>query len=104
MKSYRTFLLSSTLLSLVLSLKSQKSLIDSVIHSGSLRHIVEVLAADSMEGRLTGSTGNQKAALYISDQFESAGIFPVAVWYVLLNTSISDFTDSNMPVTGKSSS
>ena len=78
MKNCRTFLLSSVLFCLVLSLKSQKSLIDSVIHSDSLRHIVEVLAADSMEGRLTGSAGNQKAALYITHQFEKAGIYPIA--------------------------
>ncbi len=60
------------------SVKGQQSLIDSIIHPDSIRQIVEVLASDSMEGRLSGSPGNQKAAQFIADQFEKAGIYPIA--------------------------
>lgn len=37
---------------------------------------VEVLAADNMEGRNTGSEGYRKAAEYVRSQFEKAGLKP----------------------------
>lgn len=37
---------------------------------------VEVLAADNMEGRDTGSTGHAKAAAYVVNQFQQNGITP----------------------------
>jgi hypothetical protein len=37
---------------------------------------VEVLAADDMEGRNTGSAGHKKAARYVSTEFERAGLAP----------------------------
>lgn len=52
----------------------QSSLIDSLFHPDSLRHIVEVLASDSMEGRFTGERGNNKAALFIANEFKNAGL------------------------------
>ena len=39
------------------------------------RHI-EVLAADDMEGRNTGSEGHRKAARYVAGEFERAGLKP----------------------------
>jgi len=42
-----------------------------------LRGRLEVLAADSMEGRETGRAGQKKAAAYISEQLESFGIAPL---------------------------
>ncbi len=37
---------------------------------------IEVLAADGMEGRNTGSAGYLKAARYVADEFERAGLKP----------------------------
>lgn len=41
-----------------------------------LKKHVYILAADSMEGRLTGSAGEQKAAEYIAGYFKEAGLVP----------------------------
>lgn len=40
-----------------------------------LRH-VEVLAADAMEGRGTGTAGYDRAASYVADNFRQAGVMP----------------------------
>ncbi len=37
---------------------------------------IQVLADDNMEGRNTGSEGHKRAALYVAEQFESAGLAP----------------------------
>jgi Zn-dependent M28 family amino/carboxypeptidase len=37
---------------------------------------VEYLASDSLEGRLTGTAGYQKAADYVADQFKADGLVP----------------------------
>lgn len=47
-------------------------------HPDSIRTIVEVLAADSLEGRLTGSEGCNKAAAFIASAFQKAGLLPLA--------------------------
>jgi Zn-dependent M28 family amino/carboxypeptidase len=39
-----------------------------------LANHIAILAADSMEGRATGSRGEQKSALYIVQQFNQAGL------------------------------
>ena len=39
-------------------------------------HHVEFLADDKLEGRNTGSEGHRKAAQYVADQFERAGLKP----------------------------
>lgn len=78
MKKNNALIILSALLFLAPPIKSQKPLLDSLCHPDSLRHIVEVLASDSMNGRFTGSPENLKAALFISDQFENAGIHPIA--------------------------
>ena len=47
-------------------------------HPDSLRTIVEFLASDSLEGRLTGSSGCLKAAAFIAIEFQKAGLKPIA--------------------------
>ncbi len=37
---------------------------------------IEVLADDKMEGRNTGSEGHKRAALYVAEQFDNAGLAP----------------------------
>jgi len=59
-------------------IRSQASLTDSLFHPDSLRHIVEVLASDSLNGRFTGTVENFKAALFIADEFRKAGLSHVA--------------------------
>ena len=59
-------------------LKGQSSLVDSLFHPDSLRHIVEVLASDSLNGRFTGTSENFKAALFIAEEFRKAGLSHVS--------------------------
>jgi Zn-dependent M28 family amino/carboxypeptidase len=40
---------------------------------------IQVLAADNMEGRLTGSEGYLRAAKYVVSQFDAAGLLPAGV-------------------------
>ncbi len=54
--------------------KGQAPLTDSLFHPDSLRHIVEVLASDSLQGRFTGTAENYKAALFIAHEFKKAGL------------------------------
>lgn len=58
--------------------KSQSPLVDSLFHPDSLRHIVEVLASDSLQGRSTGTAENFKAATFIAEEFKKAGLSHVA--------------------------
>src|SRR5258707_11061289 len=37
---------------------------------------IQVLADDKMEGRNTGSEGHKRAALYVAEQFDNAGLAP----------------------------
>jgi Zn-dependent M28 family amino/carboxypeptidase len=50
----------------------------SSFHPDSLHSIVKVLSADSMQGRFSGSKGCTKAAFFIANEFEKAGLKPVA--------------------------
>jgi hypothetical protein len=59
-------------------IRGQSSLTDSLFHPDSLRHLVEVLASDSMEGRFTGERGNNQAALFIANEFKNAGLNHIA--------------------------
>ncbi|MGB8194249.1 MAG: M20/M25/M40 family metallo-hydrolase [Chitinophagaceae bacterium] len=43
-----------------------------------MEELIGFLAADSLQGRLTGTPGNTKAAHFISKQFQRAGLKPVA--------------------------
>lgn len=45
----------------------------------TLWHHVEVLAADDMEGRGTGTPGLERAQAYVVDQLEKAGLTPAGV-------------------------
>jgi Zn-dependent M28 family amino/carboxypeptidase len=58
--------------------KAQSSLTDSLFHTDSLRHIVEVLASDSLKGRFTGTVENYKAAVFIAEEFKKAGLGTLA--------------------------
>jgi len=49
---------------------------DSVINEIDVRRILSTLAADSMEGRLTGSPGADRAARFIDREMRSIGIIP----------------------------
>lgn len=57
---------------------AQSVAIDSIITPSSLQQVVQVLAADSFAGRLTGTIQATKAALYISEEFKKAGVRPLA--------------------------
>ncbi len=46
------------------------------IAAGELRGLVEYLAGDALEGRMTGSKGTQLAATYIEDVFRRLGLEP----------------------------
>lgn len=52
--------------------------IDSVITPSSLKALVQTLAADSFQGRLTGTKMAADAATLISEAFQKAGAMPVA--------------------------
>src|SRR6187399_66529 len=73
----RSFLLSQFLFSFSLA-KGQSSLIDSLLHTDSIRHLVRVLASDSLQGRYPGTTESLMAADFIADEFEKAGLSSVA--------------------------
>ena len=49
--------------------------VDSITAEGIRRHI-EVLAADAMEGRETGSAGYERASGYVAHEFEAIGLAP----------------------------
>lgn len=57
---------------------AQSPSIDSIITPSSLKEIVQVLAADSFQGRLTGSLQAVKAAHFIGTAFNKAGVSPIA--------------------------
>jgi Tol biopolymer transport system component len=46
------------------------------IDAGDLRRHVEVVASADMEGRLTGSSGERRAARYVADVFRRIGLAP----------------------------
>jgi hypothetical protein len=46
------------------------------INAGDLKNIINVLSSDSLEGRETGTPGQKKAAMFISDYFNDLGIQP----------------------------
>ena len=73
----RTLILIHFLFSFFL-VNGQSSLPDSLFHPDSLRHLVKVLASDSLNGRFTGTAENYKAALFIADEFRKAGLAYVA--------------------------
>ncbi len=46
------------------------------IDAASVRRNIGILAADSMEGRLTGSRGQERAAVWLEQQYRAAGLIP----------------------------
>jgi hypothetical protein len=54
----------------------------------ALRHHVEILASDSLEGRGLGTDGAERARRYISGQYEAAGISP---WFKLSDDYFQPF-------------
>lgn len=55
---------------------AQQALIDSFINPATCRQIVETLAADSFKGRLSGTHYEEKAGLFIAEEFKKAGLAP----------------------------
>ena len=54
-------------------------LAESRITAGSLLADVEALSSDQMEGRATGTSGEEKAAAFIAEQLSQAGLLPLRV-------------------------
>ena len=48
---------------------------DKAVIANLQRH-VQILASDSLEGRRTGTPGEQKAVAYISNEFKNTGLLP----------------------------
>lgn len=67
-------------LSLITGTCFAQSLVDSIITLEKLQKDVSVLAADSLEGRLFGSAGADKAATYISNRFKEIGLKPLDIY------------------------
>ena len=57
--------------------RSQTQLPESFFLADSLRTIVQTLASDSFQGRLSGTAGCSNAANFIAEQFRNAGLKPV---------------------------
>jgi len=78
MRSIKTFIPFFIFLFSSLNIKAQSSLSDSIFHPDSIRHIIEILASDSLKGRFTGTLENYKAAEFIAKEFGNAGLKPVS--------------------------
>lgn len=52
--------------------------IDAIINKKEVLRIENILASDAMEGRKTGTPGNEKAALFIAEEFKKAGLKPLS--------------------------
>ena len=61
-------------LTLVLLILSNYNLYAQKINRNTLLNDIQTLSSDSFEGRKTGSTGNLKAADYITNRFEEIGL------------------------------
>ncbi len=58
--------------------------------SNNLRAHIEFLADDKLEGRRTGSEGEEKAMKYIMEQFKKAGLTPKGIEYYPQNFIVDD--------------
>lgn len=56
--------------------EQQSSHTDTKIDKADLKHYVLTLTSDSLEGRATGSIGQQKAAAFIAGKFKAIGLQP----------------------------
>lgn len=52
--------------------------IDAIINKKEVLRIENILASDDMQGRKTGTPGNEKAALFIAEEFKKAGLKPLS--------------------------
>lgn len=66
-----------TILALLTSTGFTQQLTDSIFKPETFIRDVSILAADSLEGRLTGRAGADRAALYISQRFAEIGLKPL---------------------------
>ena len=71
----RLFTLAIAPIVALVSAQGQKS--SEEITSFEIKQHVQFLASDSLDGRLTGTEGNRRAAQYIANQFERFGLPPV---------------------------
>lgn len=55
----------------------RKTTLSAEITAADLRHHIEYLASDALEGRMTGAKGAQLAANYIADELRRAGLQPL---------------------------
>jgi hypothetical protein len=66
---------------------------------------IQVLADDKMEGRNTGSEGHRRAALYVAEQFDNAGLAPAGtsgyMQAVKFNVTAIDEAQSSLAVAKK---
>src|ERR1700733_16260638 len=66
---------------------------------------IQVLADDKMEGRNTGSEGHKRAAFYVAEQFDNAGLAPAGTSGYMqafkLNVTQIDETQSSLAVAKK---
>jgi Zn-dependent M28 family amino/carboxypeptidase len=75
---YRKFCVGLFTILLFIQSYSQSNLLDYSFHPDSIRAIVQMLASDSFKGRLSGSAGCLDAAHFIANQFNKAGLKPMA--------------------------
>jgi hypothetical protein len=73
-----TLVLASTWLTIAVirSKRAQNGHEKSVISSSELNRHIRYLASDELAGRLAGTAGAEKAAAYISREFEKQGLAP----------------------------
>lgn len=69
-------MLAAGLLTLPLASRAQEKFAKT-INATDLKKHLSILAADDMEGRETGTRGQQKAAAYIASQFAALGLTPI---------------------------
>ena len=75
------------------------------ITAGDLRSHLTILASDAMEGRETGTPGQEKAAAYIEQYFQSLGLPPVVngnAYQQMIAFSAQSWTTIRLEVNGKS--
>jgi hypothetical protein len=76
-KFLNSFLLIFSIFILQQAVSQESMMVDmtNTITEQELKEYVYTLAADSMEGRFTGTAGQRLAAAYIADHFRQAGVF-----------------------------
>lgn len=78
-KNIFTLILSITIFSCSFSQNKIAEEFAQTITENDLSKHLNIIAADSMEGRYTGSEGQKKAAKYIANHFKNLGLLPTSV-------------------------